>query len=40
MVNVDQEHNLPTKTQNKTFNERISVIFCSDYINIVDVENQ
>ena len=40
MVNVDQQHNLPTQTQNKAGNERITVTFCSECITMVDVENQ
>jgi len=40
MVNVQQVHNLPTQSRNKTGHKPISAKFCSDYVNVVDVENQ
>ena len=39
VVSVDQQHDLPTQTQNKTGNLRITVILCWDCINNVYVEN-
>jgi len=40
MVNVDQTHDLLTRTQNKADNVRISVILWCGYVTVVDVEKQ
>jgi len=40
MVSVNQQHNLPTQTQNNTDNVRITVTFCCGCVTIADAENK
>jgi len=40
MINLGQQRNLPTQTQNKADKERITVTLCWDWVTTVDVENQ
>jgi len=40
IVNVDQQHDLPTQTQNKTDNVRTTVKLWCGYVTFCDVEKQ
>jgi len=40
MVNVDQQHNLPTQTQNKADNVHIYLTLRCGYVSFVDVKKQ